>query len=346
MGHHKRRIATAGMLVTTLLVAGCGGVDSGSSKDASGGDGGAAKTNDGPLKIAVLQKQGDQQYFVDEANGAKAKAKELGNVEVSVADLGTDANKAISEVENAVARGVDGIAIVVPDAQIGPQVIDAARAAKIPIVAADDAIKDGQGKPAPFVGFDATSMGRQVGKKAGELFKKAGWTPQNTRIISSWQQDLQTCNDRVAGAKKAFQEETGGALPKIVELGTDNSATDAQDKAAASLTSNKSVEHWVVWGCNDENETGVVTALQNGGVASDDIIGVGLGAYLTCKDWQAGKSTGNKAALYIGGPAVGASAIDTLVTSIRTGKPLPAQTLAKTEMVDADTWKQSGLVCT
>jgi L-arabinose transport system substrate-binding protein len=345
MRHFRTRAGTVGMLAAAALIAGCGGVDSGASDEGSSSSGSGA-TKDGPLKIAVLQKQGDQQYFVDEANGAKAKAKALGNVSVSVSDLGTDANKAISEVENAVARGVDGIVIVVPDAQIGPQVIDAARNAKIPLIAADDAIKDGQGKPAAFVGFDATSMGRAVGKKAGELYKKAGWTPENTRIISSWQQDLQTCNDRVAGAKAAFGEAAGGKLPKIVEIGTDNSATDAQDKAAASLTSNKSVEHWVVWGCNDENETGVVTALQNGGVSGDDIIGVGLGAYLTCKDWQAGKSTGNKAALYIGGPAVGSAAVDTIVKSIRTGAALPPETLAKTEMVDKDSWKQSGLVCT
>lgn len=346
MKHTKVRTGAAGIVLAAVVLAGCGTVDSGSSSSSSSSGAAATKTKQGALKIAYLQKQGDQQYFVDEADGAKTQAGKLGNVSVSVADLGTDANKAISEVENAVARGVDGIAIVVPDAQIGPQVIDAARNAKIPLIASDDAIKDGQGKDAAFVGFDGTSMGREVGTKAGELYKKAGWTAQNTRIISAWQQDLQTCNDRVAGAKEAFQKTAGGTLPKIVKLGTDNSVTDAQDKAAASLTSNKSVKHWVVWGCNDENETGVVTALQNGGVAPADIIGVGLGAYLTCKDWKAGKTTGNKAALYIGGPAVGSSAIETLVRSIRDGKALPAKTLAKTEMVDKTTWKQSGLVCT
>ena len=55
----------------------------------------------------------------------------------------------------------------------------------------------------------------------------------------------------------------GKSLP-IVKLGTDNSVIDAQNKAGDALTGNPNVKHWVVWGCNDESETGVVTALQNG----------------------------------------------------------------------------------
>jgi ABC-type sugar transport system substrate-binding protein len=35
------------------------------------------------LTIALIQKQGDQQYFVDEANGARDAAKQLGNVKVN-----------------------------------------------------------------------------------------------------------------------------------------------------------------------------------------------------------------------------------------------------------------------
>jgi L-arabinose transport system substrate-binding protein len=305
-----------------------------------------AGSKKGALTIAVLQKQGDQQYFVDEAEGAKEAAKAAGDVEIKVIDLGTDANKAISEVDNVIAQDVDGIVIVVPDAKIGPQVMSAAASAGIPLVAADDAIEDASGKPAPFVGFDGTSMGQQVGAKAAELYQAAGWTPKDTRIISAWQQDLQTCNDRVEGAAAAFAENIDGEAPETISIGTDNSATDAQDRAGAVLTDNRDVKHWVVWGCNDENETGVVTALQNGGVAPGDVIGVGLGAYLACKDWQAGQSTGNKAALYIGGPAVGSKAVEVLVGFLRDGAELPANSIAETEMVDAKSWKQSGLVCT
>ena len=124
---------------------------------------------DGPLTIAFLQKQGDQQYFVDEADGAKAAAEELGDVSIKVVDLGTDANKAISELDSVIAQSVDGIIIVVPDPQIGPQVIDAAKAAGIPIMAADDVIEDASGAEAPFTGFDGTAMGNRSVKRLPAL---------------------------------------------------------------------------------------------------------------------------------------------------------------------------------
>ncbi|MDR1833325.1 MAG: substrate-binding domain-containing protein, partial [Propionibacteriaceae bacterium] len=105
--------------------------------ESTGGDNGGGTTS-GPIEIALLQKQGDQQYFVDEADGAKAAAEAAGDVTITVSDLGDDANKAVSEVEAAIARGVQGIIIVVPDQAVGPQVIQLAKDAGIPIMAADD----------------------------------------------------------------------------------------------------------------------------------------------------------------------------------------------------------------
>jgi L-arabinose transport system substrate-binding protein len=329
------------LAIGSLALAACSsGQETGNGAAAGGGK----KT--GPIEIAYLQKQGDQQYFVDEADGAKAMASKLGDVKVSVVNLGLDANKAISELDAAIARGVDGIAMVAPDQQIGPQVFDKAKAAGIPIVASDDSLKSGTGEEMPFVGFDGPAMGRAVGGDAAKRYQEAGWKAADTRIIAAWKQDLSVCTDRVNGAKEAFGQAAGGNMPKIIEVGTDNTPTGAQDKAAAVITANQDVKHWVVWGCNDENVTGVVTALQNADKQPADIIGVGLGAYLSCKDWAAGQQSGNRSALFINGKEVGGSAVDVLVKSIRGGGALPPKTIAKTSMVDKDTWKQSGLSCT
>jgi L-arabinose transport system substrate-binding protein len=300
----------------------------------------------GAITIAYLQKQGDQQYFIDEANGAKAAAKASGSdVTVKVVNLGTDANAAISQVEASIAQKVDGLIVVVPDQKIGPQVISDARAANIPIMASDDVTMDSSGKAIPFAGFDGTAMGTLVGSKAAELYKAAGWTASDTVILSGYKEDLSVCSQRVDAAKASFTKDAGTA-PKVIDIGTDNSVTDAQDKAGAVITANGSVKHWVVWGCNDENETGIVTALQNANIAPADIIGVGLGAYLTCKDWAAGQNTGNKAALFISGAAVGKAAMTSMIAKIRKGTALPAQSIAKTAMVDATNWKAAGVVCT
>ena len=338
-----RRGTLAGAVALTALIA----LSACSSGMETAALGEAAGPTDGPLTIAYLQKQGDQQYFVDEATGAKEAAEAAGDVTIKVVDLGTDSNKAISELDSVIAQGVDGIVIVVPDQQIGPQVIEAANAAGIPIMASDDIIKDASGQEAPFSGFDGTAMGTEVGKAAAELYLEAGWDPAETRILSGYKQDLSACTQRVDGAEAAFTDALGGeTAPALVDIGTDNSATDAQDQAGAVITANAGVKHWVVWGCNDENETGIVTALQNSGVAPADIIGVGLGAYLTCKDWAAGQDTGNKAALFISGAEVGKAAINSMVALLRDGTPLPPQSIANTEIVNAENWEAEGVVCT
>lgn len=324
-------------LIAGVMLAGC----------SSGKDEAPAAQNtatNGKITLYYLQKQGDQQYFVEQAQGAQEKAKELG-VELKVVNLGQDANKAISELDAAVAQGANGIAIVVPDQAIGPQVIDKAKSAGIPIIASDDVIKDGTGAKAPFVGFNGAQMGDSVGTEAGKLFKAAGWAPADTKIISAYKQDLTVCTDRVNAAKPAFAK-SSGATVDVIDVGTDNSPVDAQNRAGAVISSNPGVKHWVVWGCNDENETGVVTALQNASVAANNIIGVGLGAYLDCKDWKAGKDTGNKAALYISGAEVGRSAIQVLVDKVKNGKDLPAETIAKTTIVNKDNYQQAGVNCT
>ncbi len=297
-----------------------------------------ARAQDKQLTIAYIQKQGDQQYFVDEADGARAAAKALGNVKVTVENVAMDANAAISAMNIQVGQKVDGIAIVVPDQQIGPQVIDMAAQAGIPIIASDDPIKGGTGTPAAFVGFDGFDMGSKVGDAAGTLFKKAGWNAADTRIIAAYEQQLSVCQDRENGEEAGFQK-SGGGMPTIIKVGTDNSVVDSQNRTAAVVTANPAVKHWIVWGCNDENETGATTALANAGMPADAVIGVGLGAYLTCKDWQAGQATGNKAALFISGHDVGGAAVRALVASIRNKTPLPPKTVANTTIVTPDNWK-------
>ena len=290
------------------------------------------------LNIAYIQKQGDQQYFVDEAAGAQAEAKTLGGVHVRVINVNTDSNAAISALSVVVGQKVDGIIIVVPDQQIGPQVIGSAAQAHIPVLASDDPIKAGDGTAAPFVGFDSRQMGEKVGTEAGSLFKQAGWDAAGTRVLDAYEQQLSDCQEREAGEMAGFAG-AAGATPKDIQVGTDNSVVDAQNRTSAVVTANPGVRHWVVMGCNDENETGAVTALGNAGIPQANVIGVGLGAYLDCKDWQAGQPSGNKAALYISGHDVGATAVKVMVAALRDHQPLPPRTIARTTIVTPQTWK-------
>lgn len=341
MKKFQRALAIGVSAFAALSLAGCSAFSSG---QAAGGATAKVEKKSGELELVYLMKQGDQQYFVDEAKGAQIAAEELGDVKVTVVNLGTDSNKAINETQSAIARGADGIIMVAPDQSLGPRIVQATSAANIPLLASDDILKDASGKEVPFVGFDGTSMGKLIGAEAAKLYKEAGWNKDDTKVISAGKMDLEVSVQRIDGAKEAFASEVPDS-PEIIELGTDHSVNDAINKTGGVVSANQGVKHWVVWGGNEETETGVVTGLQNSGVSPDDIIGVGLGAYLTCKDWRANKDTGNKAALFISGRDVGYTSVKVMVDALRNGTDLPAKTVADTPIVDATNWEEAGVVC-
>ncbi|MDH6121537.1 substrate-binding domain-containing protein [Kitasatospora sp. GAS204B] len=344
---HRRRAAaaTVGLIVTLGLTACSTGQSSSSSA------GGNAAPVSGQISITYLQKQGDQQYFIGEAAGAKAKAAQLG-VKLNVVNLGNDANQTVSDVQSAIAQKSNGIIIVPPDPAVGPQVVQTAKDAKVALLTSDDQVCATGPAPAncnpkdllPRIGFSGQQMGQQVGQRAAEEFKKTGWAPADTRIISAWQQDVTVCGDRVKAAKAAFDTGAGASIQDI-EVSTDNTPTGAQDKVAATLTANPGVKHWIIWGCNDENVQGGITAMQNANITPDNVIGVGLGAYLACKDWGSGKPSGMKAALFINGSDVGALAVQTMYDKLKNGKDFPQEAFAPTAMVDASNWQSSGVQC-
>lgn len=346
-GHGHRLLVGVAAVATATLLAAC---SSGQSTNNGKKSAGASKS--GTLKIAYLQKQADQPYFVDELAGAKQEASQLGKVTITSANLGSDANAAISAVKAAIAQKVNGIIIVPPDPAVGPQLIALAKQANIPLLSSDDQICTDQPDPTkcsasnliPRIGFSGTQMGTLVGTEAGQLFKKTNWTASDTKILAEWQQDVTVCTDRVKAAKAAFQQVTGKQLPTI-NVGTDNTPSGAQSKTAAILNGNRGVKHWLMWGCNDENAQGAVTALQNGSVSAHNIIVVGLGAYLACKDWQTSNESGMKAALFINGADVGKLAVKTMYDNLRNGTKFPHEAFAPTKMVDPSTWRQAGVHC-
>ncbi|MFF9145013.1 hypothetical protein ACF1BN_09185 [Streptomyces sp. NPDC014861] len=176
-------------LTTVLALASC----SSGRQEAGPGGGGDVAEVDGKIALTYLQKQGDQEYFVGEAAGAKARADELG-IDLKVVNLGTDANKTISEAQSAISQKSNGLIVVVPDPAVGPQVAQIAKDAKVALLTSDDQICTTGPDPStcspdalvPRVGFSGAQMGGEVGKRAAAEFKKAGWNAAETRTISAW----------------------------------------------------------------------------------------------------------------------------------------------------------------
>lgn len=314
----------------------------------------------GPLKILFLQKQGSQDYFVDEMNGAKAAAAKLGDVTITPDDVNMDNSATVSAVKGAKALGINGIIIVPPDGTTGPRDWQFARSEGLPIISADDQVcknnpNPDSCKPAellPRVGFDAQQMGTDVGNEVGALFKqKSGWDASNTRILEEWQFSTTVCTPRVTFADKLFRQTGGTAASTIpaIKVDTDNSESgtpsSAQSKTASTINANPSVKHWIVVGCNDQNVQGAINALSNAGTSPADILAVGLGGDVACKGWQASAPNAMAAALLINGFQVGYDAVTAMVHHIRDGAGFKAQITASVTMANKSNWQASGFKC-
>jgi L-arabinose transport system substrate-binding protein len=288
----------------------------------------------GKLFVAI-NKQADQQYFIDLQTSFVDTIGKLGGTAAKF-DAKDQAPLGVSLVNDAISKGAVGIAITVPDQSTGPAVAKAAKDAGIPLVATDDPIKDADGNDVPFVGFDGTDMGTKVGVEAGKLLTDAKWTTDTSKkvgVLSVEKQDLSVCNLRT-DAEKAEIQKAGVAAANVFPVAGDGATPGAQTASAPVITAHPEITNWIVMGCNDESVLGALNALAAAGAKPADIIGVGLGAYEACRPWLAKVDSGFKAALYISGVDVGAAAAQVLYDNVVNGKPIPAKTVAKTTIVD------------
>ena len=290
--------------------------------------------------VIAINKSADQQYFIDLQNSFMDKATELG-MDSKKFDAKLDPNLGVSLVNDAISAGAKGIAITVPDQTIGPAIAKAAKDAGVVLIATDDNIVDEAGNPVPFVGFDGKDMGKKVGEAAAKLLTDSGWLSDATKkvgVLSTEVQTLSVCNDRTDNAKAAIIA-AGVPEANVFPVPYTGETLSAQDAAGPIITANPDVTNWIVFACNDEGVLGTLNALATAGALPENIIGVGLGAYEACKPWAAGQDTGFKAALFISGLDVGATAAQVLYEAVVNGVTPPAASYAPTSIVDPTNFK-------
>ncbi|MBP8109375.1 MAG: substrate-binding domain-containing protein [Caldilineaceae bacterium] len=292
-----------------------------------------------PLFV-VINKSADQQYFIDLQDSFIATSEGMGAVAKKF-DAKLDPSLGVSLIDDAISSGAKGIAITVPDQTIGPAIAKAARDAGVVLIATDDGIVDENGNPVPFVGFDGKDMGKKVGEAAAQLLTESGWlddTAKKVGVLSVEVQTLSVCNDRTDNEKAAVIA-AGMPEAQIFPVPYTGEALSAQDAAGPVITANPDITNWVVFACNDEGALGAINALATAGVNSDDVIGVGLGAYEACKFWAAGQPSGFKAGLFISGLDVGATAATVLYEAVVNGVEPSANSYAPTSIVTPENYE-------
>jgi L-arabinose transport system substrate-binding protein len=290
-------------------------------------------------QVALIQRfQGGTSFFQDVAKGAKAEAGKVG-IDLSV-QFTNSSDEQLTAIDSAIASGVKGIILNIQDPTLGPAIAKKARAANVALLASDDAFKDENGNSVPVVTLDAKKGGALVGKLAATLFKKAKWHPgRGVRVASIELPSVQTCNDRTSGARKAFLAAVRGFSAKnVLRLSYDGTLNSGNTVMAAAIANNRSVKQWVVWSCNDEGMVGATKALANAGWGPSKVIGIGLGANLSCNAWRGSKPSSYKGAVVLDPKVNGKSDVDVMNAFLAKGTPMPATTIFPMSLATRSTY--------
>lgn len=306
----------AGVAITGLVASGCSQVPAGTSASPDG-----EGTAQGTIKIGYVVKRGTDPFAADQVDAAKERATAEG-VELLTADVKQDSALTISTVQQMIANGIQGLIIVVPDQALGPQILQMAADATIPVLASDDPIVDSAGNPAPFVGLDGAALGKQAGEELLKLAQaQSGISPDNAAFAVVSQNSISACTERTDNAIKAFEEGGGSALAKTVDVPHDGTLQTGVTSMSATITQNPDVKYWFITSCNDDGVAGALRALESVGVGADTSFGIGMDGSLACTELT--KDNAFVGANYVSFRANGEIAFDSMLAKVRDGVALP-----------------------
>lgn len=317
--------AAVGLVATALAACGSSSDDSGSGKT---------------VKLGMVTQLSVQPYFVTEADGAKEQAKKLG-VQLQVVDTGLDNSKVISQTKTLITSGVQGVAVVPSNTDVGPRLSTMAKQNDVHLVASDSPLKDSSGKALPFVGLDNKQSGVQVGQIAARIYGGLKWPAADT-YFADVEAPFQACLERTNAEYQVFR----AAHPDVpanhvVKVPYDGLANKAQDAMRATITAHPQAKHWVIASCNDAGVVGALRALRDKNVPVANTLGVGLGGDQACQAYtQAYVKDGMRASTWLNPKAIGAGDVKVLYQMVVQKKTPPAVTYIPTPEINAKNYQQ------
>lgn len=329
-GHRTRRSALIAITaVAATVLASCSS------------SGGSSAGHNGKTKFGLITQLSVGSYFVTEANGAKAEAKKLG-VNLSVVDSGQDPQKDVTLSKTLITNGVQAIAVVPSNTDIGPRVFRLTDAAKIPLIASDSPLASSSGKKAPFIGLDNTGSGVQVGQILAKLYKQKGWSPSDTYYADIEAPTLQVCLLRTNAEANVFTKANpsflSGHVLKIPYDGTPGKATDSMRTA---ITAHPGAKHWLMTSCNDDGVVGAAKALQGTGFSASNALGIGLGGDLACQIYTTSYlTTSIPTTTYLDAARIGSTVVQTMYNIVVKKKNVTGNVYVPTPQITKSDYAQ------
>lgn len=309
----------------------------GTTAAAAGGDTTAAA--DSKLVVYGIYKAGDQTWFIDEGAAAQ-KAVEAAGGEFIFVDAKMSPEEYLKAIDNAIANKASGIVTCIPDQTMSQAVVDKLAEAKIPVVAADDALQDASGtKLAPWVGINAYVIGEANGEWLANYAKDNNLVnDEEVGLLLMTMDTVSSCVPRAEGEYDKFTElcpefDKG----RIYKADYDGTTDKGNTAATAVITAHPEIKKWLVTGANEEGCVGAARALESAGLDKDACV-VGLGAYMAKDEFKKEGGSCMKASAYFSSDSVGAGSVEVLLDVIN-GKEVPMETAVDAVVVTPDTYK-------
>jgi len=301
-----------------------------------------APAADGDLVVYGIYKAGDQTWFIDEGDAAKAAVEAAGGQFIYV-DAKMNPEEYLKAIDNAIANNASGIVTCIPDQTMSQAVVDKVAEAGIPIVAADDALQDDAGeKIAPWVGIDGFVIGEANGAWVADYAKENNLLDDpEVGLLLMTMDTVSSCVPRIEGILSKFGEEAPDFdQSKIFRADYDGTTDQGNTAAAAVITGNPNIKKWLVTGANEEGTIGALRALESAGLDADACV-VGLGGYMAKDEWndKGADGTAMKAAAYFASESVGGDSIKVLLDLIA-GNDVPQETAVDAVVVTPENYKE------
>ena len=312
---------------------------------------GCSTANNGPdnnngsedkLLVYGIYKAGDQTWFIEEGAAAQKAVEEAGGEFIYV-DAKMSPEEYLKAIDNAIANNASGIVTCIPDQTMSQAVIDKAKEAGIPIVAADDALQDANGeKLAPWVGINAYIIGEANGEfLANYVLDNDLVNQEDVGVMILTMDTVSSVVPRTEGQYDKFTELVPDFDTNKIYHGDYDGTTDKGNQAAAAIiTAHPEIKTWLITGGNEEGTVGALRAIESAGLDETSVV-VGLGAYLAKDEWnnKGAENTAMKAATYFSADQIGAGSVQVLLDIIA-GKEVPLETAVDAIIVTPENYKE------
>lgn len=341
----KKYLAIALTLVLSLgLLAGCSSAPASSAAAAPAASTSAPAESKAPAEaggvIYGIYKSGDQTWFLDEGAAAKEAAEAAGYT-FNYVDVQLSPEAYLKAIDNAIANNAVGVVTCPPDQTISQAVVDKLDGAKIPVVAADDALQTADGtKIAPWVGINAYKIGEANGEWLGNYANenKLATDPEVGLLLMTID-TVSSCVPRIEGEQAKFAEICPDFdAAKTFKADYDGTTDKGNVAAAAVITAHPEIKKWLVTGANEEGCIGAARALESAGLDADAYV-VGLGGYMAKDEFKKEGGSCVKASAYFSAQSVGAGSVQILLDLIA-GKTPEMETAVDATVVTKDNYKE------